>query len=165
MQSGMLTHKDGSGDTITPNQYRQTFSLTIEKIRRSLRNRVHGSKTSDAYLAAQKEMDIITSHYIQTAAAAARGQKWTGDRWGDIMRRPTKWAVDGGVKSMRIKDSRKGYILTYVDARGRESENSIYVAQIIKDLWDGDAAEFYAYVERNGITDMQGEPWKPKRSK
>jgi len=162
MESGRLSNADG--EVIDRDQHRQKMSLTIENLRRSLNNGTYGPRGSADYITATKEIDKQTAQFIQHAAAQQEGVRFTGDKIKDFFINPdTPFYVDGGLKNLRIKNTRRGAMFVYgtTDYRGNfnETDNSILVGGIIATVFGSDE-EFMRFVERNQIKNADtNEVW------
>ena len=162
MESGRLSNADG--EVIDRDQHRQKMSLTIENLRRSLNNGAYGPRGSADYITATKEIDKQTAQFIQHAAAQQEGVRFTGDKIKDFFINPdTPFYVDGGLKNLRIKNTRRGPMFVYgtTDYRGNfnETDNSILVGGIIATVFGSDE-EFMRFVERNQIKNADtNEVW------
>tara|TARA_B100001250_G_scaffold137068_1_gene117379 strand:+ start:1570 stop:3885 length:2316 start_codon:yes stop_codon:yes gene_type:complete len=162
MESGSLSNADG--EVINRDQHRQKMSLTIENLRRSLNSGAYGPRGSADYLAATKEIDKQTAQFIQHAAAQQEGVGRTGDKIKDFFINPdTPFYVDGGLKNLRIKNTRRGPMFVYGTTNYKgdftETDNSILVGGIVATVFGSDE-EFMRFVERNQIKNTDtNEVW------
>ena len=160
LNEGILQNADG--EVIDTNQYKEKMSLTIENLRRSLR--LNKYSAGNNRIQAQKELDITYAHYISLLAAKQESVGRTGDRLGDIfLRYDTPHYVDGGLKNLRIRNTRRGPMFVYGSTNYKggfeETDNSTLVGGAIREVFGSDE-EFMKFIKRNQIRDAEtGAVW------